>query len=95
VQNPRYYLVGESAPNSFQRCAGNQYSSACLKLITLPFRLHWEANPPRPEEKERAEKKKASKTKYTCQACEQNAWAKPGAMLEASAKTPAKGCRRS
>jgi hypothetical protein len=41
------------------------------------FQLHWQSAPAG----ERAKMKRASKTKFTCLECGQNAWAPPGALL--------------
>ena len=57
---------------------GGAYAKAYGKLKERGFRLHWESAPG--EEGARANKK-ASKTKYTCPKCGQNAWAKPNALL--------------
>jgi len=57
---------------------GGAYANAYGKLKERGFQLHWESAPG--EEGARANKK-ASKTKYTCPECGQNAWAKPNALL--------------
>jgi hypothetical protein len=56
---------------------GGPYSAAYAKLKATGFQLHWESAPQAPE----AKAKKASKTKFTRPECEQNAWAKPDALL--------------
>jgi predicted SprT family Zn-dependent metalloprotease len=53
------------------------YAKACAKLQSTGFRLHWESAPAG----EQAKAKRASKTKFTCPQCGQNAWAKPDAGL--------------
>jgi predicted SprT family Zn-dependent metalloprotease len=57
---------------------GGAYAKAYARLKARGFRLHWQSAPA--EEGTRANKK-ASKTKYTCPECGQNAWAKPNALL--------------
>ena len=57
--------------------AGGPYAKAYAKLKARGFRLHWQSTPA----EEGAKAKKASKTKYTCPECGQNAWAKPDALL--------------
>jgi predicted SprT family Zn-dependent metalloprotease len=56
---------------------GGPYAVAYAKLEASGFQLHWESAPQSPQ----AKLKKASKTKFTCPECEQNAWAKPDALL--------------
>ena len=53
------------------------YAKAYAKLKATGFHLHWESAPQRAK----AKVKNASKTKFSCPECGQNAWAKPGAML--------------
>ena len=55
--------------------ATGPYARAYEKLAATGFQLHWESTPRTTEEK------KASKTKFTCPDCGQNAWAKPDALL--------------
>jgi hypothetical protein len=50
---------------------------AYAKLAARDFQLHWQSAPAGKE----AKAKKASKTKFTCPECAQNAWAKPEALL--------------
>jgi hypothetical protein len=57
--------------------AAGSYAKAYAKLKARGFRLHWQSAPAA----EGARAKKASKTKYTCPECGQNAWAKPNALL--------------
>jgi len=53
------------------------FAKACARLLaTTPLALYADR-----AEDPAAKKKRASKTKYTCPDCEQNAWAKPGAKL--------------
>jgi hypothetical protein len=54
-----------------------RYAKAYAKLAARGFQLHWQSIPVSAQ----AVAKKASKTKYTCPDCGQNAWAKPGAQL--------------
>jgi hypothetical protein len=56
---------------------GGAYATAYAKLQETGFQLHWESAP----EGRQAKAKKASKTKFTRPDCEQNAWAKPDALL--------------
>ncbi len=56
---------------------GGLYAKAYAKLKTKGFQLHWQSA----LAGKQAEAKRASKTKYTCPACAQNAWAKPDALL--------------
>ena len=56
---------------------GGAYVAAYAKLQATGFQLHWESAP----EGRQAKAKKASKTKFTRPDCEQNAWAKPDALL--------------
>jgi hypothetical protein len=57
--------------------AGGPYTQAYAKLAFTGFELHWQSAPQEPE----AAAKRASKTKFTCPECGQNAWAKPDALL--------------
>lgn len=55
------------------------FARTCRGLLNqIGFRLHWQSSPARGAS---AVTKLASKTKYTCPVCGQNAWAKPGAKL--------------
>jgi len=56
---------------------GGRYSVALADLQSKGFSLNWQSQVEAKDAKTKAE----SKTKYTCPNCEQNAWAKPGAML--------------
>jgi hypothetical protein len=56
---------------------GGLYAQAFAKLKAKGFQLHWQSAP----ESKQAKAKKASKTKFTCPECGQNAWAKPDALL--------------
>jgi predicted SprT family Zn-dependent metalloprotease len=56
---------------------GGPYARAYAKLKATGFQLHWQSAP----ETEQAKAKRASKTKFTCPECGQNAWAKPDALL--------------
>jgi SprT-like family. len=56
---------------------GGPFDLAFKKLETKGFKLNWQAR----GESKLAKVKAASKTKYTCPNCEQNAWAKPAASL--------------
>lgn len=56
---------------------GGAFAAAYAKLAATGFRLNW-VSAPTPERVKRAT---ASKTKFTCPCCGQNAWAKPTAVL--------------
>ena len=56
---------------------GGAYDLAFAKLAATGFRLNWQSLPLSEDRK----KKAASKTKYTCEACGTNAWAKPDTAL--------------
>jgi hypothetical protein len=56
---------------------GGAYAKAYAKLKARGFRLKWQSAPADGQ----AKTKKASKTKFTCPDCGQNAWAKPDALL--------------
>jgi predicted SprT family Zn-dependent metalloprotease len=57
--------------------SGGPYAQAFAKLKATGFQLHWESAPAGKQ----AKAKKASKTKFTCPECGQNAWAKADAVL--------------
>jgi hypothetical protein len=61
--------------------AGGAYAKAYAKLNAGGFQLHWESAPEKTGEAATSKAKKASKTKFTCPECGQNAWGKPGAAL--------------
>ena len=52
------------------------FAAACGKLLAGGFHLNWQASPA-PAESRNA----STRQKFTCAACGQNAWAKPGAVL--------------
>lgn len=54
-----------------------RYAKAYTKLATTGFQLHWQSVPA----SEQGRASRASKTKFTCPECGQNAWAKPDALL--------------
>lgn len=56
---------------------GGTYAQAYEKLAATGFQLSWQSHPITEERK----KKAASKTKYTCETCGTNAWAKPETSL--------------
>jgi hypothetical protein len=56
---------------------GGPYAQAFAKLKATGFQLHWESAPA----STLAKAKKASKTKFICPECGQNAWAKADAVL--------------
>lgn len=57
--------------------AGGAYAKAFSKLAAKGWALDWQSVPMSAE----AKKKKASKTKFTCPDCGQNAWGKPDTLL--------------
>lgn len=57
--------------------AGGAYAKAYAKLKARGFKLRWQSAP----FDARSKAKKASKMKFTCPECAQNAWAKPNAFL--------------
>ena len=65
-QNMTHYII-----------EGGAFAKAYQKLEKEGFRLNWQSAPASTA----AKAKKASKTKYTCPECGQNAWAKLGASL--------------
>ena len=71
--------VGQSV--SHYIIVGGAYQKAWLKLKSTGFKLSWQSNPFGVAGKAAKAKKAASKTKYTCPECEQNAWGKPGTLL--------------
>jgi predicted SprT family Zn-dependent metalloprotease len=56
---------------------GGAYARAYAKLEATGFRLDWQSAPAGKQ----AKAKKASKTKFTCPECGQNAWGKPDTLL--------------
>jgi hypothetical protein len=56
---------------------GGPYAKAYAKLKARGFQLHWQSVPAGKQ----AKAKRASKTKFTCSECGQNAWAKPDTLL--------------
>jgi predicted SprT family Zn-dependent metalloprotease len=56
---------------------GGNFANAYATLAARDFHLHWQSVPVSAH----ARGKKASKTKYSCPKCGQNAWAKPDALL--------------
>ena len=57
---------------------GGPYAKAYAKLAATGFKLRWQS---RTNGDPTRKAKKASKTKFTCPDCGQNAWAKPDAVL--------------
>ena len=53
------------------------FDTACQALLASGYKLNWQMEIEQPEGKE----KKKTRLKFTCPACEQKAWAKPGARL--------------
>ena len=58
--------------------AGGRFDLVCADLLKKGYVIDIKARTPN---KEKAKKKAASKTKYTCPGCDFNAWAKPDADL--------------
>lgn len=69
-QQMSHYIVNKGA-----------YQRAYKKLATEGFRLNWQARTLSIQEKAIKQKKRASKTKYSCPRCSLNAWAKPKVKL--------------
>ena len=65
-QSMSHYIIAEG-----------RYAKTYAKLKTTGFQLNWQSVPATRQGKA----KKASKTKFTCPDCGQNAWAKPDALL--------------
>jgi hypothetical protein len=59
--------------------AGGPFARAAAELLKGGACIAWQSREAEAEEGRR--RKAASKTKYTCPACETNAWAKPGVNL--------------
>jgi SprT-like family len=57
--------------------SGSPYAQAYAKLKATGFHLHWQSGPLSAQDRA----KRASKTKFTCPECGQNAWARPNALL--------------
>lgn len=57
---------------------GGQFARACAELLNMGVALRWQASS---AVGGTAAAKRASKTKYSCEGCGQNAWAKPGTHL--------------
>jgi hypothetical protein len=57
---------------------GGRYAQAFAALAATGFALRWQSIP---WDRAARAKARASKTKFTCPTCEQNAWAKPDAAL--------------
>jgi hypothetical protein len=56
---------------------GAAYAKAYAKLKVRGLQLYWQSAPAG----QQAKAKKASKTKFTCPECAQNAWGKPDTLL--------------
>jgi predicted SprT family Zn-dependent metalloprotease len=57
--------------------AGGLYAAAYARLREHGYQLGWQSAPHGPKDAA----KRSSKTKFTCPECDQNAWAKPDAMI--------------
>ena len=68
--------TGQQMTHYIEPCG--RFEIACQKLIEDDFSIPWQTITKDPNE---TEKKRASKTKYTCQTCGTNAWAKPKTNL--------------
>lgn len=75
VKNPEKQ-TGPSCTHSIDE--GGAFDKACAKLMASGFKITYIS---RPVDADAAKKKRASKTKYTCQCCGQNAWGKPESNL--------------
>lgn len=60
---------------------GGAFARACAQLLAGGFVFRYQAAGRGLKGGSAAKKKRASKTKYSCAECGQNAWAKPGAKL--------------
>lgn len=60
---------------------GGLFEASCATLLATGLTIDWYAKPKSPAAQGRARAQKASKTKFTCPECKQNAWAKPDASL--------------
>lgn len=58
--------------------SGGAFETTCTALLAKGFTIPWQAMT---RDEEKAKKKAASKTKYTCITCDVNAWAKPDTAL--------------
>jgi predicted SprT family Zn-dependent metalloprotease len=67
--------------------AGGPYAEAYADLAATGFELHWQST-----EEDKTEKAKRGKTKFTCPACNQNAWGKPDLQIRCRAVTQGKPC---
>jgi predicted SprT family Zn-dependent metalloprotease len=67
--------TGQSVTHYITR--SGSYATAYGKLHAQGFQLHWQSAP----QGQQSKAKTASKTKFTCPECGQNAWAKPDALL--------------
>jgi hypothetical protein len=61
--------------------SGGLYAAAYAKLKQHGYHLGWQSRPNDPQ----AGAKRSSKTKFTCELCGQNAWAKPDAVIACGA----------
>src|SRR5580704_16593706 len=70
---------GKETGQSVSHCIipGGPYAKTYAKLQAKGLQLHWQSAPAG----RLAKAKKASKTKFTCPDCGQNAWAKPDSLL--------------
>jgi predicted SprT family Zn-dependent metalloprotease len=57
---------------------GGAYAKCYAKLAATGFKLNWQSQSPLAKA---PTAKSASKTKYTCESCDLNAWAKPNVLL--------------
>lgn len=65
--------------------AGGPFDKACKKLIKAGYGIPWKSLTGESEsekDRQRREKRRASKTKYICGGCGLNAWAKPDVKLK-------------
>ncbi len=68
--------TGQRMTHYIEPCG--RFEIACNKLIEDGFSIPWQSITKNSEE---TEKKRTSKTKYSCQTCGTNAWAKPNTKL--------------
>lgn len=60
---------------------GGSFDKSCDTLLSTGVDICWTTHEKTAREKALAKKKRASKTKFTCPDCGQNAWAKPDAHI--------------
>lgn len=72
---------GKGRKVSTDIASGGRFENACDLLVSSGFKINWQSVPESDIEKKIRKTKKASKTKYTCEECGLNAWAKPDVSI--------------